>query len=96
MGFKLPDHKDRADVAAKARAAALAKFKTAAETTPESAAIKVPPGDATAFRDAVARALDDAGLRQRMADAAWVAGQALPRWSDTARIIADVLQKVTV
>ncbi len=67
----------------------------AAETAPDAAAIKVPPGDATALRNAVARALDDAGLRQRMADAAWAAGQTLPRWSDTARIIADVLRKVT-
>ncbi len=38
MGFKLPDHKDRAAVAAKARAAALEKFKTAAEPTPEELA----------------------------------------------------------
>ena len=67
----------------------------AADTAPDAAALKVAPGDADAFRDAVARALGDAGLRQRMADAAWTAGQSLPRWTDTARIIADVLKKVT-
>jgi hypothetical protein len=40
MGFKLPDHKDRAAVAAKARAAALEKFKTAPEPTPEELAAR--------------------------------------------------------
>ena len=66
----------------------------AADTVPDAAASKVAPGDANAFRNAVARVLGDAGLRMRMADAAWAAGQRLPRWTDTARIIADVLKKV--
>ncbi len=65
-----------------------------AETVPDRAALKVPPGDADAFRDAVARMLGDKDLRARTADAAWLAGQALPRWTDTAHIIADVLAKV--
>ena len=66
----------------------------AAETVPDAAAIKVAPGDAVAFRGAVACVLGDPVLRQRMADASWTAGQHLPRWADTARIIADVLQQV--
>ncbi len=66
----------------------------AAETVPDAAALKVPPGDAEAFRDAVARMLGDKTLRGRMADAAWLAGQALPRWTDTARTIANVLKAI--
>ena len=67
----------------------------AAETAPDSAALKVPPGDAGAFRVAVARVLDNQAERRSMSDASWIAGQTLPRWCDTARIIADVLKKVT-
>jgi hypothetical protein len=40
MGFKLPDHKDRAAVAAKAKLAALEKFKTAPEPTAEDLAAR--------------------------------------------------------
>ena len=38
--------------------------------------------------------LHDTGLRRRMADASWAAGQKLPRWEDTARIIAGVIEEV--
>jgi glycosyltransferase involved in cell wall biosynthesis len=66
----------------------------AAETVPDDAAIKVPPGDERAFTLAVQRVLQDAGLRRRMADASWAASQKLPRWEDTARIIAGVIKEV--
>lgn len=66
----------------------------AAETVPGSAALKVPPGDAAAFRRALRRLLDDAALRGKIADAAWIAGQDLPRWSDTATAIANVIKEV--
>lgn len=66
----------------------------AAETVPDAAAIKVPPGDAMAFRAAVARVLADAGLRRRMSDAAWTAAARLPTWDDTARIVAGVISTV--
>jgi glycosyltransferase involved in cell wall biosynthesis len=67
----------------------------AAETCPDGAAIKVPPGDAVALETALRRALGDGNLRKSLADASWAAGQKLPRWTDTARIIATVLKDVT-
>jgi hypothetical protein len=38
--------------------------------------------------------MDDAGLRARLSDAAWAAGLHLPRWSDTAATIAQVIKEV--
>ncbi|HEY7086020.1 MAG TPA: glycosyltransferase family 4 protein [Hyphomicrobiaceae bacterium] len=66
----------------------------AAETVPDGAAIKVAPGDERALTLAIQRVLDDRELRQRMAQAAWLAGQRLPRWEDTARIVAEVIAEV--
>jgi glycosyltransferase involved in cell wall biosynthesis len=64
----------------------------AAETVPDGAALKVPPGDVEALTDALRRAITDAGLRRTLADAAWAAGQRLPRWEDTARTVAGVIR----
>lgn len=64
----------------------------AAATVPDTAAIKVPPGDVEALAAALRRVLDDAALRRRMSDAAWTAAQNLPRWEDTARIVAGVIK----
>jgi glycosyltransferase involved in cell wall biosynthesis len=64
----------------------------AAETVPDGAALKVPPGDAAALATAIGRMLDDPGLRNRIADASWRAGQTLPGWDQTAAIIARVLR----
>ena len=58
---------------------------------PDAAAIKVAPGDERALTDAIARVIEDAGARRALADAAWEAGQKLPRWEDTARIFADAI-----
>jgi glycosyltransferase involved in cell wall biosynthesis len=66
----------------------------AAATVPDAAAIKVPPGDETAFAAAVGRLMDDPHLRRQVSDAAWIAGQKLPRWQDTARIIAATMRTV--
>jgi glycosyltransferase involved in cell wall biosynthesis len=68
----------------------------AAETAPDAAALKVPPGDAAALRTALATVIANAPMRHRMADAAWAAGQSLPTWNDTTRIIADRLKRVHV
>lgn len=65
----------------------------AGDTVPDAAALKVPPGDVSALRAALRLALTDAPLRRRLADAAFAAGQALPRWEQTAQIIADVLER---
>jgi glycosyltransferase involved in cell wall biosynthesis len=62
----------------------------AADTVPDSAAIKVAPGDIEALRDALRRLIVDSTLRSRLAEASWREGQALPRWEDAARIIARV------
>jgi glycosyltransferase involved in cell wall biosynthesis len=66
----------------------------AAETAPDEAALKVPPGDVAALRAGLARLLDDADERRRRADAAWQVAGALPRWRETATIVAEVCAKV--
>ena len=64
----------------------------AAETVPDAAALKVAPGDAVALRAAISRLMLDEQLRRRMSDASWAAGQRLPRWDDTARLVAGALK----
>ena len=67
----------------------------AAETVPNDAALKVEPGSPRALAWVLGRLIDDARLRAGFADAAWTAAQRLPRWEDTARIIARVLKEVS-
>jgi len=62
----------------------------AAQTIPDAAALKIPPGDVAALREALRRLIADSDLRSRLAEAAWRAGQTLPRWEDAARIVAGV------
>lgn len=64
----------------------------ASQTVPDGAGLKVPPGDADALRAAIERAIEDPALRHELAQSAWQAGQKLPRWEDTAAIIARTLQ----
>lgn len=60
-----------------------------AEALPDAAALKVAPGDATALAKALARLIDAPAERLQRADAAWAAAGDLPRWSETARIVAQ-------
>jgi glycosyltransferase involved in cell wall biosynthesis len=62
-----------------------------AGTVPAEASILVPTDDAAALARALRALLSDATARKRMADAAWAAGQHLPRWTDTAATVANVL-----
>jgi glycosyltransferase involved in cell wall biosynthesis len=64
----------------------------AAQTVPDAAGLKVPPGNVARLRDALARMIADPELRRRCADASWAAGQSLPRWRDTASTIASVFR----
>lgn len=57
------------------------------ETVPAAAAELVAPGDTPGLGRALDRLLRDPDHRHRLADAAWAAGQRLPRWSDTASAV---------
>lgn len=67
----------------------------AAETVPDGAAIKVPPGDAEALAGALRDVLSSEPLRQSLAARSWEAGRTLQGWDDTARRIAAVLKEVS-
>ena len=63
---------------------------------PENAALKAPQGDVEGLASALRRVMSDSALRHRLSEGAWEAGQALPDWDDTARIVANVLQRVAL
>ncbi len=62
----------------------------AADTAPDTAALKVAPGDAPALAKAMASLIDAPQRRLAMADAAWLTATSLPRWRETAAIVAGV------
>lgn len=63
----------------------------AAATVPDGAGLKVAPGDGPALAEALSALIGDPGRRSAAAQAAWEAGQRLPRWPDTARRVAECL-----
>ncbi len=64
----------------------------AGETLPDGAALKIPPDDSDALREALRRALADPALRARLSQAAAEAAAALPTWDDAARLVAQALR----
>lgn len=66
----------------------------AAELVPVEAGIVSPPGDVVSLTKALRRVLFDAPLRAAMRDAAWEAGQRLPRWEDRASAFLAELDRV--
>jgi len=55
-----------------------------AEVVPVDCGVVATPGDVVNFGKALRRILFDDAMRREMADAAWEAGQRLPRWDDRA------------
>ena len=64
-----------------------------ADVVPKPACIMAAPGDYNAFSRALRRVIFDPALRAEMAEAAWAAGQALPRWEDRAVKFAAELEQ---
>ncbi|MFD2185038.1 glycosyltransferase family 4 protein [Rhodoplanes azumiensis] len=64
------------------------------DTVPPGAGILVPPGDVAALASALRDVIATPGTRARLAAAARAAAETLPRWTDTARIVAATLDAV--
>jgi glycosyltransferase involved in cell wall biosynthesis len=62
------------------------------EVVPEDAGFLTPADDVEAFAGSLRKLLSDGALRRRMADAARRAGEKLPDWPETARIISQTLE----
>ena len=63
------------------------------DTVPRCAGFVSAAGDVVAFAGALRSLLSNAELRREKADGAWRHGQALPDWTSTADIIANVLTR---
>ncbi|NDW05727.1 glycosyltransferase [Jiella sp. 40Bstr34] len=63
---------------------------------PEAAGRRFEPGDAEGLAASLRSLLGDGEARTRAAQAARSAGQALPGWDETARIVADALSRLEV
>ena len=67
----------------------------AAETVPDAAGVKVPPGDAAALGEAPRRVIADAALPRSYAEGSWAARPELPRrpsWSCLLSKISTILK----
>jgi len=63
-----------------------------ADVVPRDACVLALPGDHASLSRALRRVIFDPVLRAQMADAAWAAGQTLPRWADRAQAFAHQLE----
>jgi len=96
-GFVLPSfHEGYGMVLAEALARGLPIISTTAgaipDTVPADAGLLVPPGDATALAEALARFMDEPGLRERLAAGARSARLTLPDWPTVSAQFANVLE----
>jgi len=66
----------------------------ASETVPDTAALKVPPGNTCAMARALRQAIGDGDLRRRLSHGAWAAASQLPSWTDTVDTIATTVREV--
>jgi glycosyltransferase involved in cell wall biosynthesis len=64
------------------------------DTVPADAGLLVPPGDEAALAEALARFLDEPGLRERLAAGARAARETLADWSAASARFAGVLEEV--
>jgi len=64
-----------------------------ADVVPKAACVLAQPGDHASLSRALRRVIYDPALRAQMADAAWAAGQALPRWTDRASAFIAELER---
>jgi glycosyltransferase involved in cell wall biosynthesis len=64
-------------------------------TVPAEAGMFVKPGDAKALAEILRWLLTNPAELKKHADASWKHAAQLPRWQDTAKKVADVLQRVT-
>lgn len=64
------------------------------DTVPAAAGLLVPPGDAAALTEALARVIDEPALRTQLAAGACAARQTLPDWPTVSAQFAEVLDAV--
>lgn len=64
------------------------------DLVPDSAGTLVPPGDATALAAALQHLLTDSATRTRLQLGAQIAAHHLPRWSDTAVVVAALIKQL--
>lgn len=63
----------------------------AADTVPDGAALKLPPGDTAAWAQALRALISAPDQRRQLADVAYAAGTRLPTWARTAEHVARAL-----
>ncbi|MDB5375135.1 MAG: glycosyltransferase family 1 protein [Belnapia sp.] len=66
-----------------------------AEVVPMEAGCVSPPGDVVSLTKGLRRVLFETEMRAEMAEAAWAAGQRLPRWEDRAGAFLAELEKAS-